>query len=406
MTGPLTAPLVDLTLNNVWRKGQHGTFRGFLGVFLSVYFLNLVFTGAELSFPSELSYLSPSVKNALSLNPKIPFDTLLLVLGSVLSIGLISGFRIRAITAVLMLLLLFSPFPLVQNIATTLLLFWLLTLNASLPQPSRDLPNLKSKVVQKSPALSKFHFWSAWTILAGVHAHIALSSISALLLTETDDATNALQTLLEHSPTPGIPAAVIGFSMSLTFVLLAVVKSMRSRFWILIMLLTFCKFLMEPSLSEAALLLAYFSVFDPNWFPGKGGPYRLFYDGNCGLCHKSVRFIIFEQSLPSKFLFSTLRSGHFDKIPSHIRSTIPDSLVLTKHEGSLDIKCRSDAVIAILEGIGGTWLFVGWLISHIPRVVRDGIYDVVAKQRANFFSRPIESCPIVPAWASNLFEDE
>ena len=328
------------------------------------------------------------------------------MLGSVLSIGLISGFRTRAISAVLMILLVFLPFPLGQNIATTLLLFWLLTLNASLPQPSRDLPNLKSKVVQKLPALSKFHFWTAWTILAGVHAHIALSSISALLLTETDDATNALQTLLDHSPTPGIPAAVIGFSMSLTFVLLAVVRSMRSRFWILIMLLTFCKLLMEPSLSEAALLLAYFSVFDPNWFPGKGGPYRLFYDGNCGLCHKSVRFIIFEQSLPSKFLFSTLRSRHFNKIPSHIRNTIPDSLVLTKHEGSLDIKCRSDAVIAILKGIGGTWLFVGWLISHIPRVVRDRIYDVVAKQRSNFFSRPIESCPIVPVWANNLFEDE
>ena len=46
----------------------------------------------------------------------------------------------------------------------------------------------------------------------------------------------------------------------------------------------------------AGIAILFLATFDPGWVPGRevGGAERLFYDGDCGLCHRFVRFALAE----------------------------------------------------------------------------------------------------------------
>ena len=54
---------------------------------------------------------------------------------------------------------------------------------------------------------------------------------------------------------------------------------------------------------------------------------RLFYDGECGLCHAAVRFVLAEDRDGQGFRFAPLASESFARLaPAELRATLPDSL--------------------------------------------------------------------------------
>ena len=57
-----------------------------------------------------------------------------------------------------------------------------------------------------------------------------------------------------------------------------------------------------------------------------------------------------------------------------------------------EIFFRSDAVLRMLDQIGGFWRVVSWL-RIIPRPIRDSIYDVIAQRRHRWFGR-LDTCRI------------
>lgn len=117
----------------------------------------------------------------------------------------------------------------------------------------------------------------------------------------------------------------------------------------------------------------------------------LLYDGVCGLCDKTVQFLL-DIDKKGMLTFATLQgetgnaailkyfqkeiSGDYDSI-MYLRKS-PD--------GSEDMYMRSDAVMQIFRDLGGGWELLSWL-RIIPRFIRDFVYDIIAKNRYNWFGK-------------------
>jgi len=129
----------------------------------------------------------------------------------------------------------------------------------------------------------------------------------------------------------------------------------------------------------------------------------VFYDGACGLCHRTVRFAIARDPDGSRFRFAPLGGEAFRRlVPEPARAGLPDSIVVLTPAGSLLV--RSRAVAHILGRIGGAWAGVRALLGVLPRGVGDLGYDAVARVRHGLFSRPIDSCPVTPPELRARFE--
>lgn len=130
----------------------------------------------------------------------------------------------------------------------------------------------------------------------------------------------------------------------------------------------------------------------------------VFYDGACGLCHRTVRFAIARDRDGRHFRFAALGSEAFRRlVPEGRRADLPDSIVVLTADGTL--LARSSAVIHILERIGGPWRLQGRLLALVPRGIRDLGYDGVARVRYRLFRKPADACPVTPPELRARFED-
>ena len=122
----------------------------------------------------------------------------------------------------------------------------------------------------------------------------------------------------------------------------------------------------------------------------------IYYDGDCGLCHRWVKFVLPRDPGGERFLFSPLGSEYFEEhVGEAERARLPDSIVLQRGDGSLLTK--SAAVMGILRGLGGKWRLAAGLMAVVPRGVRDFFYDRVAAARKRVFAKPTVACPMMPA---------
>jgi len=121
----------------------------------------------------------------------------------------------------------------------------------------------------------------------------------------------------------------------------------------------------------------------------------LFYDGHCGLCHNAVRFVLKHDKSGNAFRFASLQGSTFEEqIPAARRAGLPDSIVVLTREGAILV--RSDAAVHILQRLGGIWKTLGGIASAIPRALRDGGYDLIARIRYRVFGRRDDVCPVAP----------
>jgi predicted DCC family thiol-disulfide oxidoreductase YuxK len=125
----------------------------------------------------------------------------------------------------------------------------------------------------------------------------------------------------------------------------------------------------------------------------------LFYDGDCGLCHRAVTFILARDRL-GRFRFAPLGGGTWSERVAVPRASLPDSLVLLEGDRLLT---RSEAVLSLLAGLGGGWRFLGCLGHLFPRRARDLAYDAIARRRGRFFPAPVTVCPRIPTGLGSRF---
>jgi predicted DCC family thiol-disulfide oxidoreductase YuxK len=129
----------------------------------------------------------------------------------------------------------------------------------------------------------------------------------------------------------------------------------------------------------------------------------LFYDGHCALCHGAVKFVMKRDRAGTAFRFAPLQGETFQAlVPVAERSGLPDSIVILAADGSL--RARSDAVVRILERLGGGWKVVGSLLAAVPRGLRDAVYDLMARIRYRVFGKREDLCPIVPPEMRKRFD--
>ena len=186
--------------------------------------------------------------------------------------------------------------------------------------------------------------------------------------------------------------------LELLYAPLAVFRRVRPWIWLamvgmhlgLVMLVDFADL-------TIGMLMIHLFVFDPDWIPARraAGPDTLFYDGSCGLCHRTVRFVLAEDTTGETFRFAPLDSDAFrEAVAEDRRRSIPDSIVIVAFDGT--VRCRSGAVVYALARLGGAWRVLSGLLWVVPRPVRDLGYDAIAAIRYRLFTRPDEACPVMP----------
>lgn len=127
----------------------------------------------------------------------------------------------------------------------------------------------------------------------------------------------------------------------------------------------------------------------------------VFFDGTCGLCHGTVRFLARRRNR-ARFRFAPLQGETFvHRVSEEKRTGLPDSVVVETAEGELLV--RSDGALRLLRRAGGGWRLVAAGLSLVPRRLRDAAYDMVARGRRRWFGRPEEICPVMEEEEARLF---
>lgn len=112
----------------------------------------------------------------------------------------------------------------------------------------------------------------------------------------------------------------------------------------------------------------------------------LFYDGDCAVCARSVRFILaHEKPRPDQptLRFARRRGPLGDALHrEHPALESVDSLLWRNPDGS--VRRYSAAVIAAARYLGGIYSFAGNLLAIVPRPLRDFAYRMFAKNRHRF----------------------
>ena len=112
----------------------------------------------------------------------------------------------------------------------------------------------------------------------------------------------------------------------------------------------------------------------------------LFFDGECGLCHRSVAWFQ-RHDRRRVFRYAPLQGETYAALPEPGPTDL-SSMVVVDQRG---LWTESDAVIAGLRAIGGKWAIVAGLGRLIPRFLRNGIYRFVARRRLGWFG-PADAC--------------
>lgn len=118
----------------------------------------------------------------------------------------------------------------------------------------------------------------------------------------------------------------------------------------------------------------------------------VFYDGDCGLCDRAVRWVM-ARDRGGRFRFAPLQGETYRGLdvaekPGDLQS------MLVYAEGRL--YRRGDAVLRVMRGLGGAWAVLAVIGGVVPRVVRDAGYAFVAARRRRWFGGP-EACRLPSA---------
>jgi predicted DCC family thiol-disulfide oxidoreductase YuxK len=116
-------------------------------------------------------------------------------------------------------------------------------------------------------------------------------------------------------------------------------------------------------------------------------PTIVLFDGRCGLCTRSVQFIL-KRDRDARFRFAPLESAAAARTCARIGAPVPqavepDSIIVIADGRALD---RSDAALAIAARLPFPWPIFA-VFRVVPRGLRDWAYGIVARNRYRWFGR-------------------
>jgi predicted DCC family thiol-disulfide oxidoreductase YuxK len=132
----------------------------------------------------------------------------------------------------------------------------------------------------------------------------------------------------------------------------------------------------------------------------------ILFDGQCGVCHNSVRFVI-QRDHADRFRFAPQESDlatailarHGMDREAMLKS---NSVYLVLDAGSANerLLTQSDVTVNILSHLGGRWRLLGYLLRAVPKWARNVAYRLFARNRYRLGGR-YEVCPL-PAEADRM----
>lgn len=118
----------------------------------------------------------------------------------------------------------------------------------------------------------------------------------------------------------------------------------------------------------------------------KAGPILL-YDGECGVCNKSVQWVLAHEGAPvagsTQLRFTSLQSelGQALKSLAHLDDDIDSLIWAEQTESGLQVHIYSSAVYQVLRSVGGPYQLGALLLWSIPKPMRDLAYRLFASIR-------------------------
>lgn len=406
-----------MSLTNGWTGGQYSLFRALLGLYLAVHFASLIPWAGELfswsgmipdAAASPLAFLFP---NVLAWFDPPWMVHALLAAGIASSLLLAAGAfdRWAAVAAWYVWACLLGRDPLILNPGIPYV-GWMLLAHACLPRAPFGSWEARGRIDpgggwRFTPSV----FAAAWILMA---VGYSFSGVTKLTSPSWIDGTAVARILENPLARPGrlrdlflaLPTAMLALStwgavcLEVAFAPLALVRRLRPWLWgsMLALHLTLIALIDFADLSLGMVMLHLFT-FDPAWVPRRapGAIETLFYDGNCGLCHRAVRFLLAEDPDGAAFAFAPLGSDTFRARTSEAeRAQLPDSLVLLTADGR--VLTRSAAFRHLLGRLGGIWRVFATILWAVPKRLQDAAYDVIARVRYRLFAKPKDACPILP----------
>jgi predicted DCC family thiol-disulfide oxidoreductase YuxK len=130
------------------------------------------------------------------------------------------------------------------------------------------------------------------------------------------------------------------------------------------------------------------------------------YDGVCGLCNRLVQFIL-KHDVHDQFRFASLQSEFAEALLKRHGADSRDLdtfyVVVDHGQPGEFVLMRSDAILHVVSTLGGIWR-LGGAGRILPKVLRDGIYRVVVRNRYRVFGKH-ESCILPDARHRDKFLD-
>lgn len=404
-------------MTNGWTGGQYSVFRVLLGGYLALHYAQLVGFGPELfsssgvlpdAAASPLAYAFPNLLSLVD-SPLVVSAALLagVALGALLALG--TWDRAAALVLAYLQACLLGRNPLIANPAIPFV-GWMLLAHAAIPHApygawkARGRPDPRGGWTFPAPL-----FLAAWVVMSLAYSY---SGAYKLASPSWVDGSALAQVLANPLARPGalreawlaLPPIFLqlaswgALALELLFAPLALIRRLRPWLWLAMVglhlgLLSLVAF---ADLTAGMLLLHLFS-FDPAWLPKReqGSSDRVYYDGNCGLCHRAVRFFLAEDRDGDAFRFAPLQSESARRVIGEERlRSLPDSIVVATASGEFLV--RSAAMLHAAERLGGFWGLFARLARALPEGLRDLVYDWIARNRVGWFGRTQDACPILP----------
>ena len=134
----------------------------------------------------------------------------------------------------------------------------------------------------------------------------------------------------------------------------------------------------------------------------------ILYDGVCGLCDRSVKFVL-KRDHSDVFRFASLQSDFAGQILRRHGVSPADLdtmyVVLDYRQPSERLLSRSDAAVFISQHLTWFWRIAAALLRIVPRPLRELGYRLIARHRYRLFGK-YDTCMLPAAEDRSKFLDE
>lgn len=373
---------------NRWTGGQYSLLRILLALVAALTIVRFLEQCLNGTLPIQNPAVGPNLNLFAALQSPAALESVLAI-GLVSSIFLLLGLADRLagfITAIILFFALrrFSP----NQMSVADFLPWLLILHLLVPPAPYGSVSARGRPDPAGGWIFPPHVRAiAWVFMSLIFFGVGIVTVLRVGLAEGAESKG-----LNYF----VPLAVS--TIELLFPAAVLAPRLRLPLWTLALVFVPVQMLLLGQTGGMfSLMLVQLFAFDPGWIAAKinngGGEEAIFYDGECGLCHAFVRFVLAEDK-GGVFNFSPLQSERYAAEVKRLNiSTVPDSVAILSADR--DLLFRTNGIAYVLDRLGGIWRILAVLLRLVPRPLRDTVYNGVALIRKKVVAKPSGLCPIV-----------